>query len=248
MLSVTVTPVGSMCDSQSAVSGSRAPKWILKASSAVVQFRARVHCGTGVGDSEVDQLAGGVLVGEVAFVLIACAAGGCAPRSRWYPWCRSHDGPRGERQERDHVLPGVQPGLGDDREPFSPGLVEALELGLGGGGVDGRVDRLELAGDPLALAPRDVLQPAATEMDTACLDAQYGRFAADPRQQERRTRPPIRRGPCCSPARDAPALASRHFSSSEAVTRRGLSWHLITGRPPRPRRQPSSPGLVHRRT
>ena len=35
-----------MCDSQFAVSGRRSPKWILNASSAVVQFRVRVHCGT----------------------------------------------------------------------------------------------------------------------------------------------------------------------------------------------------------
>ena len=45
MLSVTVTPSWSRCDSQFAVSGSRSPKWILNASSAVVQFRQRVHCG-----------------------------------------------------------------------------------------------------------------------------------------------------------------------------------------------------------
>jgi hypothetical protein len=46
MLSVTVTPRASKCDSQFAVSGSRSPKWILNARSAVVQFRVRVHCGT----------------------------------------------------------------------------------------------------------------------------------------------------------------------------------------------------------
>jgi hypothetical protein len=36
----------------------------------------------------------------------------------------------GEREERGHVLPGVKPGLGDDREPLPPLLVERLELGL----------------------------------------------------------------------------------------------------------------------
>jgi hypothetical protein len=64
----------------------------------------------------------------------------------------------GERQERDHVLPGVQPGLGDDREPLTPLLVEALELGLGGVGVDGGVDRLEVPRHLLALATRHVFQ------------------------------------------------------------------------------------------
>ena len=44
----------------------------------------------------------------------------------------------GEREERDHVLPGVQPRLGDHREPLPPLLVEGLELGLGLVGVDRR--------------------------------------------------------------------------------------------------------------
>ena len=37
----------------------------------------------------------------------------------------------GGTQERDHMLPGVQPPLGDYREPGAPFLVEGLELGLG---------------------------------------------------------------------------------------------------------------------
>jgi hypothetical protein len=45
-LMVTVTRSVSTSDSQFALSGTRSPKWILNASSAVVQFRVRVHWGT----------------------------------------------------------------------------------------------------------------------------------------------------------------------------------------------------------
>jgi hypothetical protein len=41
----------------------------LNASSAAVQFRVRVHCGNGVGEGQVDEFAGGLLVGEVSFGL-----------------------------------------------------------------------------------------------------------------------------------------------------------------------------------
>ena len=67
------------------------------------------------------------------------------------------------------MVPGVQPGLGDHREPLAPFLVEALELGLGGVGVDGGVDRFEVAGDLLALAPRHVAQAVADEVNDARL-------------------------------------------------------------------------------
>jgi hypothetical protein len=67
------------------------------------------------------------------------------------------------------VLPGVQPRLGDHGEPLAPLLIEGLELCLGLLGVDGGVDRLEVAGDLLALAPRDVLQRGADEMHDARL-------------------------------------------------------------------------------
>ena len=36
---------------QFAVSGTRSPKWILNASSAIVQFRHRVHCGTALASA-----------------------------------------------------------------------------------------------------------------------------------------------------------------------------------------------------
>ncbi len=63
------------------------------------------------------------------------------------------------------MLPGVQPRLGDHREPGAPLLVERLELGLGLVGVDGGVDRLQIAGDLLALAPRHVLQAEADQVN-----------------------------------------------------------------------------------
>src|SRR5215204_2850309 len=55
-------------------------------------------------------------------------------------------------------------------EPLTPLLVEALERVLGGVGVDGCVDRLQVAGDLLAFPPRDVVQAEANEVNDACLD------------------------------------------------------------------------------
>ena len=60
--------------------------------------------------------------------------------------------------------------MGDHREPLPPLLIEGLELGLGGVGVDGGVDRLQIPGDLLALAPRDVLQRRADQMHDTRLD------------------------------------------------------------------------------
>ena len=56
------------------------------------------------------------------------------------------------------MLPGVQPSLGYDREPLAPLLVEGLELGVRLVGIDGGVDRFQVASDLLALTPRDVFQ------------------------------------------------------------------------------------------
>ena len=70
-----------------------------------------------------------------------------------------------ERQKRGHVLPGVEPCLGDDREARALLLIEALELDLGGVCVGGGVDRLEVAGDLLALAPRNVFQAQSDEVN-----------------------------------------------------------------------------------
>jgi hypothetical protein len=84
-----------------------------------------------------------------------------------------------ESQERDHVLPRVQPRLGDDREPLAPFLVEALELALGSVGVDRGVDRLEVAGELLALAARHVPQAQADEVHDARLHRGFGEDRLD---------------------------------------------------------------------
>ncbi len=62
------------------------------------------------------------------------------------------------------MLPGVQPCLGDYREPGAPFLVEGLELGLGVIGVDRGVDRFEVAGDLLTLPARHIFQRRADQV------------------------------------------------------------------------------------
>ena len=83
--------------------------------------------------------------------------------------CRPLDAAPGERKERRHVLPRVQPRLRDHREARSPFVVEGLERRLGGVGVDGGVDRLQVASDLLALPPRHVLEAVPDQMDDAGL-------------------------------------------------------------------------------
>ena len=85
----------------------------------------------------------------------------------------------GEGQERDYVLPGVQPRLGDDREPLAPLLVESLKHLLGGVSVHGRVDRLQIAGDLLALLAGHVLQAMAQEVNDAGLHGGLGEDRLD---------------------------------------------------------------------
>jgi hypothetical protein len=63
------------------------------------------------------------------------------------------------------VLPGVQPRLGDDRETLAPLLIEGLQLGVRLVGIDGGVDRFQVAGDLLTLAARDVLEAVADQMN-----------------------------------------------------------------------------------
>src|SRR5262249_30428340 len=77
---------------------------------------------------------------------------------------------RGKDQERRHVLPGVQPGLRDHGEAGPPRVVERLERRLGGVSIGGGVDRLQVAGDLLALAPGHVLEAVPDQMDEAGLD------------------------------------------------------------------------------
>jgi len=55
--------------------------------------------------------------------------------------------------------------LGDHGESPAPFLVEALELDLGRVGIQGGVDRLQIAGDLLTLAAGDVFQAVADQMN-----------------------------------------------------------------------------------
>jgi len=84
-----------------------------------------------------------------------------------------------ERQKRRDVLPCVQPGLRDHGEALPPLLVEALELRVGVVSVQGGVDRFEVAGDLLALAPGHVLQAVADQMDDARLHDRLGEDRLD---------------------------------------------------------------------
>ena len=68
--------------------------------------------------------------------------------------------------------------LGDDRESLPPFLVESLELGLGGVGVQGSVDRLEVSGDLLALAAWHVFQGVADEGDNGGCTVVLGKIAS----------------------------------------------------------------------
>ena len=103
----------------------------------------------GVGDREVDQFPGGLLVGKVSFCL------GRLPQLSVQGFDRlrrvHHATQLGRKcEKRDRVLPGVQPRLRDHREAGAPLLVERLERCLGGVGVDGGVDRFQAACDQRA--------------------------------------------------------------------------------------------------
>src|SRR4051795_5088844 len=94
--------------------------------------------GVGLDDGEVDELGGGLFVGEVPagldrFADLAVQAldgvGGVDRAAQLV----------GQRQERDHVFPGPAPGVDGGRVALAPFGVEALELGEGGVGVGGGV-------------------------------------------------------------------------------------------------------------
>ncbi len=81
-----------------------------------------------------------------------------------------------EGHERGDVLPGVLPGLRDRRESLAPFLVEGFERLPGGVRVDRGVDRLEVFGDLVVLATRDVAQAPSDEVNDAGL---HGRLRED---------------------------------------------------------------------
>ena len=147
------------------------------------QERCRPIPGSGplrdrVGDGEVDELSGGLLVGEVSFGLDRFPQLPVQGLNRIRRVDHATDfGGKGEK--RDHVLPCVQPRLGDHRKPLSPFLIEALELLGSGVGVDRVVDRLEVPGDLLALAARHVLQAVADQMNNTRLHDGLGEDRLD---------------------------------------------------------------------
>src|SRR5215213_1448041 len=94
--------------------------------------------GLGVEDCEVDQLRGGLLVGEVPASLdrladlaveVLDAVGGVDDPAQV----------SGEREERGDVGPALAPAVGDHRVARAPFLVEGGQFLLGGVGVDSRV-------------------------------------------------------------------------------------------------------------
>src|SRR4051812_39028698 len=108
----------------------------------------------------------------------SCTLGEPPTHQAPYPSCsRSFATQLGrKREERCHVLPGVQPRLRDHREARSPFVVEGLERRLGGVGVDGGGDRLQVSRDLLALAPRHVPEAVPDQMHHARL---YDRVRVD---------------------------------------------------------------------
>ena len=128
-------------------------RWPLtNASSPVVRFRHRVHCGTALTMARLMSLRAASSLGNCPLVLIAFRSWrfSSAPRSR--SSCKPLNGRRRKCQGRDHVFPGVRPRLRDHREPGTPLLIEALERPAGAAfASDSGVDRLQVAGDLLAL-------------------------------------------------------------------------------------------------
>jgi hypothetical protein len=119
-------------------------------------------------DGEVDQLGGGLFVGEVAAGLdrladlaveVLDAVGGVDGAAQVL----------GQREKRRDQRPVRAPEVGDHRVTLAPALVEDRQRGLGGVGVDRAVDGLEIARDGLAVAVGDVAHRAADLMHDAGL-------------------------------------------------------------------------------
>ena len=92
-------------------------RWPLtNASSPVVRFRHRVHCGTALTMARLMSLRAASSLGNCPLVLIAFAAGGSVQRlDRVHRVNHSTDVGR-KCQGRDHVFPGVRPRLRDHRD------------------------------------------------------------------------------------------------------------------------------------
>src|SRR5215210_7089407 len=124
--------------------------------------------GVGLDDRQVDQFGRGLLVGEVPAGLDRLAdlavqaldrVGGVDRAAQLF----------GQRQERDHVLPGVAPGPDRGWVALAPFGLEALELDERLVGVGGVVDRAQRGGDLLEVAVVDVAHARADLVDDAGL-------------------------------------------------------------------------------
>src|SRR3954452_16523484 len=107
--------------------------------------------GVGLDDREVDELGGALFVGEVPAGLDRLADLAVQALDR----VGGVDGAAqlvGQREERDHVLPGVAPDLDGRRVARAPLAVEALQLDHRGFGVFRGVDRAQRAGELLEVA------------------------------------------------------------------------------------------------
>src|SRR3954469_16365994 len=124
--------------------------------------------GVGAHDREVDELGRGLFVGEVSAGLDRLADLAVQALDR----VGGVDGAAqvlGQREERDHVLPGRAPGLDGRRVAVAPVSLEGVELGERGLGVGGGVDRPQRGGDPFLVAVVDVAQRGADEVHDAGL-------------------------------------------------------------------------------
>jgi hypothetical protein len=101
--------------------------------------------GVGFGDREVDELGGGLFVGEVPAGLDRLADLAVQALDRVGGVDRAPEFV-GQRQERGDVLPAGAPGVDGRRVALAPFGVEALELDQGGVGVGGGVDRSQRRG------------------------------------------------------------------------------------------------------
>src|SRR4051794_16301806 len=134
--------------------------------------------GVGLDDREVDELGGGLFVGEVAAGLDRLADLAVQALDR----VGGVDGASelvGQREERGHVLPTGAPGTDGGRIPLAPLGVEALELGERRLGVRGGVDRAQRRDDLALVAVVDVAQRGADQVHDAGLHPRLGEDRLD---------------------------------------------------------------------
>ena len=146
----------------------------------IVEYREMVHrllpvlgrsapVGGDVSQRQPDQLGGRIVAGEVSPRLDDLAK----PRIDALDRVGRVDHPadlRREREERNHVAPGPAPGGHHGGEFLAPGpLLEGIELGLGGLGTGGRVDRPDGRRQQLSVLPAGVVQGVADQVHDAGL-------------------------------------------------------------------------------